>query len=272
MRKRKGLFFLLLGILMCSCFFTSVFAAKDGGVYDEYGVLSAGEAESLRQQIAGIRQEAEVDVAILVTRDVTSADARTYAAEYMQDHQIGAGSSNNGVILMHQPDGREITVVFRGNIQEKYSVEIQDTILEDCKVYLREDAFFEAYEAFLQDISNSAQRAVSGNSVRFMDIRGESILSSIPGFAGLSFLVSAIPVFIMTLFQKGKMKTKVQQVNANSYVPVNGFKIRQKQDRFLRTVTTKSRKPKEDRSGGGGGGGGSFSARGESFSGSSSKY
>ena len=257
---------MLFCLILTSFCVIPVFANGNGGVYDEYGALDDQEIWTLELQISEIYNATGVDIAILITPNV-GTDARRYAAAYMQENQIGP---DNGVILMHQPDDREITIVFRGSLQDTYSVDMQDIILEDCKAYLREDDFFGGYQAVLEDISNSVERAVSGGKVRKMDLRGEGILSSIPGFGAISVFISSIPVFFMSLFQRGKMKTNVQQANANSYVPVNGLKIRHKQDHFLRTVTTKTRKERDHDSGGGHGG--SFSVGGESFSGSSSKY
>lgn len=267
MRKRTGLFLLLFCLILSSLCLTIVHASGNGGIYDEYGALSEEETSTLEEQISQIYQSSGVDAAILITKDVGYTDARKYAAEYMQEHGIGP---DNGVILMHQPESREITIVFRGEIQNSYSVKIQDILLEDCKGYLRENDFFGGYQAVLQEISNSVERAVSGAKVRKMDLTGEGILSSLPGFGAISVLFSAIPVFCMSLFQRGRMKTKVQQANANSYVPVNGLKLRRKEDHYIRTVRTKTKKEKNHDSGGGHSG--SFSSGGEHFSGSSSKY
>lgn len=272
MKKKSGFFLILLALVCCLMFPCAVWADGNGRVYDNYEALTQDQEQALNEEIRQIYDSCEVDVAVLITADSGYSDKRVYAAEYMQENEIGAGASNNGVILLHHPDTREIWIVFRGDIQYEYDTDIQDIILEDCKTYLRQDAFYDAYETVVRELANSLPRAVSGESVRKMDLTGEGILSSIPGFAGISFLVTAIPVLFLSLFQKGKMKSAVPQANANVYVPVNGFKLRQKQDRFLRTVTTRTRKPKDHSSGGGGGGGGHFSSGGESFSGSGGKY
>ena len=272
MRKMAGFLLLFLTLVLCLGSPGFVWADGNGGVFDDFNVLTQDQASALEEKIAQIYQDCHVDVSVLVTADSGYPDKRVYAAEYMQQNGIGAGASNNGVILLHHPDSREIWIVFRGDIQYQYDTDIQDIIIDDCKFYLRQDAFYEAYETVTEELEHSLPRAVSGKAVRKMDLTGEGILPSIPGFAGISFLVTAIPVFILSLFQKGKMKSAVPQANANVYVPVNGFRLRQKQDRFLRTVTTRTRRPKENSSGGGGGGGGHFSAGGESFSGSGGKY
>lgn len=114
------------------------------------------------------------------------------------------------------------------------------------------------------------RRWSEGKSVRPMDISKEGIL----GFALKAFLFSlvvmAVPVLIMTLYQRGKMKTFVQQSNADAYMQKDGVHVDAQKDIYIRTMRTRTEKPSNDSSSGGGSG--SFTSGGESFSGSSRNY
>ena len=80
----------------------------------------------------------------------------------------------------------------------------------------------------------------------------------------------AIPTGFMTWMQMRKMKTRVQQANANAYTADGGLELKEKRDLFLYSTISQTAKPKNDDKNDGSSG--SFSSGGESFSGSSSDY
>lgn len=268
MKKQIGLWIGLFLFLM-TCSSVTVLAA-DSFVYDEYGVLSEMQYQTLNEEISSLNREYPLEAVIVISENL-NMDDRQYAAQFMQYENIGYGPEYDGVCLLHQPGNRGIAIVFRGSLQYAFGQSVQDMILDDCIEYLRENDFMGAYEVVIRDVRNCMKRVASGKSIRPMDIRGESIFS----FAGIAFLISlgtmAIPTFLMILFQRSKMNMIYPQPNADSYIPENGFILSRKSDRFLRTNVIRSAKPKDEGKHGGGSSG-SFSSGGESFSGSSRKY
>lgn len=247
-----------------------VMASGESRVYDYYDVLSVQEEAELNQELEEIYETYGFEAVILVSEDVDQ-DERMYAAEFMQDNHIGYGRENNGMCLFHQPDKRNIAVVFRGEAQEAFDTDIQDILLDDCTKYLKKDDPFGAYKVTISDLKGGLKRWSQGKSVRPMDVGG-----GILGFALIAFLfsvvVTAIPVLFMTLYQKGKMKTIRPQSNADAYIEKNGVHLDVERDLFVRTMTTRAALPKDDDHHSSGGSSGSFSSQGESFSGSSRSY
>lgn len=238
-------------------------------VYDLYDVLSEDEEEKLNQELQAMYDSYGFEAVILTSEDILE-DERMYAAEFMQENGIGYGEEKDGMCLFNQPGCRNITVVFRGDAQHTFDTDIQDMLLDDCTKYLKQGDYYGAYNAVLQDMKGGLKRWAQGKSVRPMDISGESI----PGFAVKAFLFSlavmAVPVLLMTLYQRGKMKTFVQQSNADAYMQRDGVHLNARQDTYIRTMRTRTAKPSDDSHSGGGSG--SFTSGGESFSGSSRNY
>ena len=104
-----------------------------------------------------------------------------------------------------------------------------------------------------------------------MDIREGSFAGTFAVDLLLCFLVMAIPTGFMTWMQMRKMKTRVQQANANAYTADGGLELKEKRDLFLYSTISQTAKPKDDDDNNDGSSG-SFSSGGESFSGSSSNY
>jgi uncharacterized protein len=258
--------FLLTFSLSC-CVCMDVMAAENR-LFDNSGVLTDEEESQLEEELAALNQNYPVDVMILIT-DGVYEDSRQYAAGMMQSLEIGYGTSMDGVCLLHEPSDRNITIVFRGTLQDAFSEDIQDIILDDCTEKLEEDDFFGAYEVVLEDLVNCMERVAAGETIRPMDVHGGGIL----GFAFLAFVISfvvmAIPTLLLTLHQRSRMHMIEPAPNADSYIPQDGFHLTAKSDRYIRTNTIRTPKPKDNNKGGSSG---SFKSGGESFSGSSRHY
>lgn len=247
-------------------------SASDGDirVYDNYDVLTDEEEAALDEELADIYEEYGFEGVILTSEDVYE-DERMYAAEFMQENDFGYGDAKDGMCIFHQPDRRLITIVFRGDAQYAFDTRIQGILLDDCTEYLKKDDPYSAYQAVLDDMKKGLPRWTAGKSVRRMDLKG-GLLWYILKWFGISFLIMAVPTLIMTLYQKGKMKSVVPQSNADDYILPNSLHLDVERDIFVHTHRTRTKKPEPKDSNSGGGGSGSFTSGGESFSGSSRSY
>ena len=237
-------------------------------VFDDYGLLSDDEAAELNSEFSDIYDTYGYDAVLLISPDIgESEDNRQYAAEFMQDNEIGYGDTHEGMCILHQPDARNITIVFRGETQDDFSTKIQEEMLDKCKTYLKADDPFGGYQSLISDLNAGLERLAEGKKIRLMDIEEGSALSRFFTDLLMAFVIMIIPTGIMTWYQVHKMKTRVQQTNANQYTAEGGLELSEKYDVFLYETVSQTAKPKNDDNDSG-----SFSSGGESFSGSSSDY
>lgn len=268
--KKKTMILTAALFAMALFFPAEAMASQESRVYDAYDVLSEQEEAELNQELEEIYDTYGFEAVILISEDVAQ-DERMYAAEFMQDHNIGYGEKKEGMCLFHQPDKRNIAVVFRGEAQEAFDTDIQDILLDDCTKYLKKDDPFGAYKITISDLKGGLKRWSQGRSIRPMDVGGGILGFTLIAFF-ISIVVTAIPVLIMTMYQKGKMKTVRPQSNADAYMEKDGVDLEVERDVFVRTMTSRVALPKEDDHHSSGGSSGGFSSRGESFSGSSRNY
>ena len=187
----------------------------------------------------------------------------------MQTNEIGYGDTHEGMCIFHQPDARNITIVFRGETQDDFTESIQEEMLDKCKERLKADDPFGGYQSLIRDLKSGLSRISEGKKIRPMDIDDGTVSSRFFTDLLMAFVIMAIPTALMTWHQVLKMKTKVQQSNADQYTADGGLELTEKRDIFLYTTMTKTEKPKNDDNDSDSG---SFSSGGESFSGSSSDY
>ena len=239
-------------------------------VFDDYGLLDETEQTQLNQELADIYDEYGYDAVLLISPDIgEEEDYRQYAAEFMQENDIGYGDTHEGMCIFHQPDARNITIVFRGETQDDFTESIQEEMLDKCKERLKADDPFGGYQSLIRDLKRGLSRISEGKKIRPMDIDDGTVASRFFTDLLMAFVIMAIPTALMTWYQVRKMKTRVQQSNADQYTADGGLELTEKRDIFLYTTMTKTEKPKNDDNDSDSG---SFSSGGESFSGSSSDY
>ncbi len=239
-------------------------------VFDDYGLLDETEQEELNQELGDIYEEYGYDAVLLISPDIgEEQDYRKYAAEFMQENDIGYGDTYEGMCIFHQPDARNITIVFRGDTQDDFPSNVQEEMLDKCKKYLKADDPVSGYQSLITDLRTGLDRISQGKKVRPMDVREDSFAGVFAVDLLLCFLIMAVPTALMTWHQMRKMKTRVQQADADAYTADGGLDLREKRDIFLYSTISQTAKPKNDDNNNDSG---SFSSGGESFSGSSSNY
>ena len=285
--KKKNL--ILTGLLFSLCMGTvapvsCVFAAtvaetaedtensSDDGemswVFDDCGILTDEQATEINDELATIYETYGYDAVLFISQDIDEdEDNRQYAAEFMQDNEIGYGDTHEGMCIFHQPNARNITIVFRGETQDDFSERIQEDMLDKCKTYLKDDDPFGGYQSLISDLTAGLDRIAEGKKIRPLDLEGGSVTSHLFADILMAFVIMAIPTALLIWHQVRKMKTRVQQANAGMYTAEGGLELSEKHDIFLYETVSQTAKVKNDDSDSG-----SFSSGGESFSGSSSDY
>lgn len=245
--------------------------AAEARVFDEYGVLSETEKTELDQRISEIKARFHFDTAFLIMGNIDESwDYRRLAADFMQLNDIGYGRSRNGMCVLHQPDVRNITIVFRGEIQDAFTVKIQDIILDNCTEKLKDDDTYEAYMTILDDVETGLERTEAGKKIRPVDLSRMPRALEILKWILISFGAAAVPALLLTWYQRRRMITVIPQTNADAYREEEGLELQEARDMFLYRTVTRTRKPDEQDFHGGPSG--SFTHGEETFSGSSRNY
>lgn len=268
--KKSSRFFAVLVLLGILCMPAAVLA-EGNKVYDNYGILSAEETSQLQSELSDIGEKYDFETVFLISEDVgEDLDYREYAAEFMQKNQVGYGDTNEGMCVFHQPDARNITIVFRGNAQYEFTEKIQDIMLDHCTEKLKEEDTFGAYQSLVEDLEKGLARTSDGKKIRPMDISQTPFVLAILKWFAISVLLGAVPAFVASWYQKNRMKTNIPQTNADMYADGQGTEFSEMRDMFIQRTVTRRRKPENNNQNGGSSG--SFTSGGESFSGSSRDY
>ncbi len=267
MKKKEILAGLLLILLLCTAL--PVKAAEPGkrGVFDTYGALDQKEEQRFKEIIEDIYHRYHFGIALVVSEDV-GGDERKYAARFMQTLDIGYGDTREGLCIFHQPDARNLAIVFRGQAKDQFSRKIQDLMLDHSIPLLKENDFIGAYETVLSDAEKGLSILARGDKLRPMDFSQTGWQAYLGKWGLISLLIMAIPTGLMVWYQESKMKTQRPMEDADFYLVEDQVEITRREDRYLRTITSRTKIEDTSKNNDSGG----FSSGGESFSGSSRDY
>ena len=260
-------FLLILLVLLCA----SLPALAGEYVIDREDLLFSSEEEALRSEIAAIRSDYGLDVAIAFEDSYSGFSIMRYAADYYE----AQGYGEDGLLFLLTMEEREFTTVTQGAAIQIFTDYGLDMIHEDITPYLSDGNYYEAMERYLQHVRRYIEQAQTGE---VYDIYNPVTLRTpwerMTEIAPIILIVAFVIALIVALVLKGQMKTVRRQVGAASYVRDGSFQLTRTQDIYLYTTTRRRKIETNSNSGGRSGGGSSTfrSSSGGSFGGRSGKF
>lgn len=217
-------------------------------VYDYAGLLSDAEIEGLAAEAGRLAQKYEMDYVIVTIDD----DEDMSSIDYAQDFYDYNAFASDGVLLLINMDYRELVVCGTGKGEYIYNESQIERILDEVYKGASQDDFYLACDNFLKKADQIAKRATESAFSRNLR-RIPFFLLAAAAIAGISLagMVSA-----------NKLRRTATQ--ASAYIDGEGLKLTYREDRFLRSAVTRTRRNTD--SGGRSGGGSSIGSSGRSHS------
>lgn len=272
---------LVLLIALCSTTITFVRAENDKAlVHDNASLLDSDEIDSLEASALSISETHNTSIYILTDSDSQGLSRKTYMENFADSEQV-----TNSILIFINMDPKNRGVEIQGYGEDEYRISNPriESILDEVTPYLSDGEYYKALTTYLEEVnyylevepdrqSNSADSIDPNYSDSDKYYRKEVRKKTIDDspFSNLfvqiiiSVGIGGITLAIMAYNSGGKVT-----VNDRTYLDSNNSRVVAHRDQYIRTTTTRVRKPKESSGGGrsGGGGGGGVSSGGRSHSG-----
>ena len=223
-------------------------------VVDNANLFTDDEERMLTVQLTQLKLKHSADFVLFTDVSAYGLDHMRYAADFYTFNGYGVGADYNGMILFicMDRDDRGVAMVGFGESKSLMNDKSVRYFSKRMKPYMTRGEYTEGTVKFFQDADQVYTRK------RVPLTTGEWL-------AALFFttLLSLIIMLIVRAILRKKMKVISIAAEADQYLVKDTFKLRNSQDFFLRTVTTRQ---KIERSSSGGS---SYSGRGSSSSGRS---
>lgn len=253
-RRKRKLFSVLLPVFAVLLSFVTALPALAEGrqkVVDMADLLDEEQEEKLQEQLSGIADKYQCDVAVVTTNSCEGKSPRNYTDDYYEQNGYGYGKNYDGIMLMVSMGERKFHLATQGkamSVFTEYGLQkIDDLIsgkLSDGKYYAAFKKFGELTEEFILE----AQKGTPFDEKHeYRERMGIGLR------LGIAFAAGVVIAAIVLLVLFGQLRSVGTEKNAREYVREGSFHLTRQRDIFLyRTVSRiKKEKPK---SGGGVGG------------------
>lgn len=230
-------------VLLVVCFFLLpgfTYQKDKQRIYDNAGLFTEDEINELEEVYQDYSLEDKMDYILLTTNSTDGMESREYARQFYVEQGFGYNKENgDGNLLLIDMDNRRIEMIDKGICVDYIRDEEVDAILDEVAEELSDEDYEEAarvyaeetHSAFVTDAASSGKN----NLIRYL-IYG--VLALV--FAGI---VTGVLVSGNKSHMSADCHTYTKDIRVNPHT---------RQDRYLRTITTSTPKPKHDSDGGGG--------------------
>lgn len=266
MKSLKKLFVGMFSVaLFATLFAVPAYAESGSYVFDEVGVLSSSEFQSLEQQGASYADKYGIGVYIQFTNtmngnmDPSSSERNEYGRQVFLQKGLGVGPGKNGILVVVAVQSRDYVTVkhFDDSSQDPFSDSAVDALEGKYTSELSDNDWYEAAREYY-DVAGEQMEYFATTGKQWTEPNLISLLLKILATIGIPVAVA----FGITSNDKSKMKTAREATEASNYLDRASFQLTVSNDQFVNTTMTVAPIPKEEKSGGG------WSNMGGGFSGS----
>lgn len=219
-------------------------------VVDNADLLSNSEEKNLAEKINSLTEKYDFDIVIVTADTIDGKSPMAFADDYYDYNGYGAGSGNDGILLLVSLEDRDWKISSTGygiNVFTDYGIDfIGDKILPD----LSDGDYYKAFTQFLGLTDDFLAEAKKGTPYD-IDHKYKTFFDYIIA-VGIGLLIGLIIALIVVLVMKSKMKSVVMQHNANNYAVNNSLRLDRSNDIFIYRNVSKTRRPEPSSSSGGG--------------------
>lgn len=231
MKKLFSTALALLLALCCGSFLLANAAPETNDallpVVDEAGVLSWDELDALTEHAQAIAAQYPYDIVVYFAADIYYGTAQELADDFYDYNGYGQGSGKDGLVLMVRPDAHDYAFSGHGTGMEMFDEKRMKELEENIVGSLSQGDWYGAAETYL--------------SLCEKDLGGGMPSG---GLSPIMVLVDALLGMVLAIIPVGRMKSQLHSVaerhEAVDYVVKDSIRVTRREDKFIKTVVTRS--------------------------------
>lgn len=260
-------------------------------VYDNYGMFSDKEIKDLTDSCVKYSEKAQADIIMITSDDLGGKQPKTYMEDFYDEKGFGYDKEfgNTVIMLVNMEEGnRSVTIQGYGKAEYYVNNDRIEYMLDDITPLLKDGNYKKAFVEFAKESAyymneeKGVKEAPASSDPNSGNYYGESSYDGPSNYygqkaknlfyntfvqLGIALAIGAATVGVMAFNSGGRMTAQ-----GRDYMDGSNSGITESRDNYLRTTTTRVKKPTPQASNGGGprsSGGGGVSSGGNSHSGGS---
>lgn len=216
--------YIILLISMLMFLLACGFDSPKQKVYDNAGILSEAEEESLNQLCLEASNKTESDFVIVTVESLEGKSVTAYAEDFFDYNGFGyEKEKGTGTIFLISMEERDIAFSTSGDCEELFSGSASDKIIEKVSSYLSNGDYYNGFVTYINMAKEYIENEGKWNSQKILDLLIQIVASVV---------VASVVIWIMYSGSKSKMS-----VNGYTYASGHKSNILKQHDVFQRTTT-----------------------------------
>lgn len=218
---------------------------------DNAELLSSSEKAIILNDLNSISTKHRSNVAIL-TVDYHNGPIQDYADDYFDYNGFQADYDGSGILFMLSMEDREWAISTHGSAAYAFTDYGQEKLMDEMLPYLADGDYYEAFEKYIEVADKYFTLYEEGTpfDVGSKDTSPEARLKAFLICLAIGLIIGAIVVFTMS----ASLTSVKSNDSAAGYQIHNGLHMAMHRDTYLRSSTSRTKIPENDRSSSGGGG------------------
>ena len=259
MRNIRQRIFALL--LVLSCLWASAALADGDRVFDRAELFTASEVQELEQEIQAFQEETGMDFVIVTSNESHKGSAQQIADAFYEQGGFGLDEEKSGILYYIDMDDRYHYLSTTGAMIDYMTDARIENAIDEVTRYLSAGAYAQGASQMISIVRQYVRAGIPEGQYRYDVVTGQRLTARHKALTKNEIILALVIGFAVCLIYVACVRSRYSLKGSTyhySYQDNGAMKLIDQEDTYLRTTTTRVRKPDPpENTGSHGGGGGS---------------
>ena len=259
MRNIRQRIFALL--LVLSCLWASAALADGDRVFDRAELFTASEVQELEQEIQAFQEETGMDFVIVTSNESHKGSAQQIADAFYEQGGFGLDEEKSGILYYIDMDDRYHYLSTTGAMIDYMTDARIENAIDEVTRYLSAGAYAQGASQMISIVRQYIRDGIPEGQYRYDVVTGQRLTARHKALTKNEIILALVIGFAVCLIYVVCVRSRYSLKGSTyhySYQDNGSMKLTDQEDTYLRTTTTRVRKPDPpENTGSHGGGGGS---------------
>lgn len=248
-------------LLVLSCLWASAALADGDRVFDRAELFTASEVQELEQEIQAFQKETGMDFVILTSSESHDGSAQQVADAFYEQGGFGLDEEKSGILYYIDMDDRYHYLSTTGAMIDYMTDARIENAIDEVTRYLSAGAYAQGASQMISIVRQYVRAGIPEGQYRYDVVTGQRLTARHKALTKNEIILALVIGFAVCLIYVACVRSRYSLKGSTyhySYQDNGSMKLTDQEDTYLRTTTTRVRKPDPpENTGSHGGGGGS---------------
>lgn len=246
-------------LLVLSCLWASAALADGDRVFDRAELFTASEVQELEQEIQAFQEETGMDFVIVTSNESHKGSAQQIADAFYEQGGFGLDEEKSGILYYIDMDDRYHYLSTTGAMIDYMTDARIENAIDEVTRYLSAGAYAQGASQMISIVRQYVRAGIPEGQYRYDVVTGQRLTARHKALTKNEIILALVIGFAVCLIYVACVRSRYSLKGSTyhySYQDNGSMKLTDQEDTYLRTTTTRVRKPDPPESTGSHGGGG----------------